>query len=176
MNYEQFVESRVKWLGSAGLDLHHAATGIMGEVVEFANADSRDNLKEEAGDIRFYILHAVLACQRHGLVHDEQVNGTVRVGKSLPEAISEMTRAAGELLDLTKKVWIYNKPANDVGDKILLALLGIKVNLGVCLSHIGYSIDAAERDNRAKLEKRYPTGYSDAAAQQRADKAEGVQA
>jgi NTP pyrophosphatase (non-canonical NTP hydrolase) len=75
---------------------------------------------------------------------------------------------AGELADAIKKVWVYNQPINfkniveELGDlewymQALRNMLGIERQ---------DTIDA----NVAKLNKRYADGYSDEAAQKRADK------
>jgi NTP pyrophosphatase (non-canonical NTP hydrolase) len=75
---------------------------------------------------------------------------------------------AGEIVDAIKKHWTYNKPLDrdhlieEIGD--LLFYLQALCNLqGITLN------DAAEA-NVDKLMKRYPSGYSDAAALARADK------
>lgn len=78
---------------------------------------------------------------------------------------------AGELLDAIKKHWVYNKPLDrenlveEIGDLLFYA----QAMCGV----LGISMAEAIAANKAKLSKRYPNGYSDAAAQARADKVEG---
>lgn len=75
---------------------------------------------------------------------------------------------AGELLDSIKKTWVYNKDV-DLGN--------IKEELGDLLFYIqhvantaGFNLEAVLVDNMTKLRIRYPSGYTDAAAQARADK------
>lgn len=75
---------------------------------------------------------------------------------------------AGELLDAVKKAWAYNKP---------LDVENVHEELGDCLFYIqamcnqfGWTFESVIAANVAKLIKRYPTGYSDQAAQDRADK------
>lgn len=76
---------------------------------------------------------------------------------------------AGELLDEVKKCWIYGKTINrenileEVGDQLFY--------LQHVLTVTGYTLAQALEANMLKLEKRYPDGYSDAAAIARADKA-----
>lgn len=78
---------------------------------------------------------------------------------------------AGELLDAIKKVWIYNKEpdwqniAEELGD-LLFYIQGMANILGGNLAEL-------MEQNMEKLKKRYPAGYTDAAAQARADKKEG---
>lgn len=75
----------------------------------------------------------------------------------------------GEILDIAKKHWVYGKPLDrahmleEIGDCLhylnqLCILLGIR-------------IEDAMAHNVAKLNKRYPSGYTDEAAIERADKA-----
>ena len=78
---------------------------------------------------------------------------------------------AGELLDAIKKIWVYNKEPDwqniteELGD-LLFYIQGMANILGDSLAEL-------MKSNMEKLKKRYPTGYSDAAAQARADKKEG---
>lgn len=77
---------------------------------------------------------------------------------------------AGELLDNVKKYVVYNKPfdivnmTEEMGD-IEFYLEGIRQVTGITREQ---TIEA----NIAKLGKRYSQGYSDQAAQERADKAD----
>lgn len=76
---------------------------------------------------------------------------------------------AGELLDAIKKTWVYNKPLDEenvleeCGDMLFYIQLQLNVS--------GLTILDAIEHNAAKLRKRYPDGYTDQAAQARADKA-----
>ena len=76
---------------------------------------------------------------------------------------------AGELLDAVKKVWIYGKPMDNVNICEELGDLLFYIQMMATLQ--GTTIERLMQDNCCKLEKRYPAGYSDAAAQARADKA-----
>ena len=75
---------------------------------------------------------------------------------------------AGELLDAVKKAVIYRKPLDaenireEAGD-ILFYLTGL-------LNAISANASEVIAANMAKLSKRYPDGYSNVAAAERADK------
>lgn len=78
---------------------------------------------------------------------------------------------SGELVDAVKKHVIYNKDLDvtnlveEMGD-LLFYIQGIALQLGIDFTEImEYNID--------KLKQRYPTNYTDEAAQQRRDKQEG---
>lgn len=75
---------------------------------------------------------------------------------------------AGEILDAIKKHVIYNKPLDieNLDEECGDILFGITA----LLSRIGRSEDGCKSRNVEKLMKRYATGYSDRAAQERADK------
>lgn len=98
--------------------------------------------------------------------------------KTMPTPTESILHAAvgvagegGELLDAVKKAWVYNAPLNtenlveEAGDA-LFYLQALALQLGLSLEYFVLK-------NMEKLEKRYPTGYSDAAAQARADKEPG---
>jgi NTP pyrophosphatase (non-canonical NTP hydrolase) len=76
---------------------------------------------------------------------------------------------AGELLDAVKKHVVYNKALDvenvieELGD-IEFYLQGVRANLGI-------TREETLEHNLVKLRKRYAAGYSDKAAQERADKA-----
>lgn len=78
---------------------------------------------------------------------------------------------AGEIVDAVKKHWVYGKKLDvanlkeEVGDLLfyIQALCQVaKIDMVQCL-----------KENEDKLRKRYPNGYTDAAAIERADKKEG---
>lgn len=75
---------------------------------------------------------------------------------------------AGELLDAVKRWAIYGKPLDranvveELGD-VLFFVTGLRLSLGISEEEV---LDA----NRAKLDKRYKAGYTDAEAIARADK------
>lgn len=88
-------------------------------------------------------------------------------GKLL-HAIVGIAGEAGELLDAIKKTTVYGKK---------LDLANIKEELGDALFYvqaaalcIGAPLEVLMEENYQKLKKRYPDGYTDAAALARADK------
>lgn len=88
-------------------------------------------------------------------------------GKLLHAAVG-VAGEAGELLDAIKKHWIYSKPLDrenlieECGDALFY--------ISALLDNCGSSLPEAMHENMAKLNKRYPAGYTDQAAQERADK------
>lgn len=75
---------------------------------------------------------------------------------------------AGEAIDVAKKSWVHCKPLDEAH---------LKEELGDALFYIQHACNLLGctfadliASNIAKLEKRYPAGYSDQAAQERADK------
>lgn len=90
-----------------------------------------------------------------------------QTGQALHAAVGAATEA-GELLDQMKKHWIYGKPLDL--DNVVEECGDILFYVAAMLSVYGYTLDHAAELNIIKLEKRYPQGYTDAAAQARADK------
>ena len=76
---------------------------------------------------------------------------------------------AGELLDAIKKFAIYNKTL-DI-DNVVEELGDIEFYLAMIRRTLGIHREVTLRHNITKLLKRYPAGYTDMAAQLRADKA-----
>lgn len=77
----------------------------------------------------------------------------------------------GELLDGIKKCWIYNK---EVDEQVVANLMEEAGDALFYIQHlcnvIGCTLQDLINGNIEKLCKRYPHGYSDAAALERADK------
>jgi len=78
---------------------------------------------------------------------------------------------AGEIIDAIKKVWVYNKPLDDRVRVSLKEELGdLLFYVHVILFQYGWTLHEIRRSNVDKLMLRYPHGYSDEAARDRADK------
>lgn len=75
---------------------------------------------------------------------------------------------AGELLDCVKKTWIYNKSLDC--ENLIEELGDLEFYMEAMRVALGVTRFAVLRQNMAKLAKRYPAGYTDAAAQARMDK------
>ena len=145
-----------------GEELMHAAIGISGEVAELGSCISRLNILEELGDLAFYIEAARQSINFRGSDCATQYY-------TLASLLNIMSQLAGDLLDLTKKQWVYGKPIeNEKIHQLLDQLLSGVIFLGE-LS--GYTILDIMSANHEKLEKRYPGHvYSDQNAQVRLDK------
>lgn len=76
---------------------------------------------------------------------------------------------AGELFDAVKKAVIYGKPLDR--DNVVEEIADVRFYLAGLMNGLGITeVEITEAIN-AKLGKRYAAGYSDKAAQERADKA-----
>lgn len=91
----------------------------------------------------------------------------------LLHAVLGVAGEAGELADAIKKHWAYEKPLDinhvreEAGDLLFYLML--------LLDECGVSLASVFEQNTAKLARRYPSGYSNAAAQARADKQEDAE-
>ena len=75
---------------------------------------------------------------------------------------------AGELLDSIKAHWIYGKELDR--ENLIAECVDLLFYVQAIMNELEISMDDAMRHNMTKLAKRYPNGYSDAAAMERADK------
>lgn len=168
--------------------LWHMGTGIAGEVIEFMEAlrayititrdaktdeewkqmrtDRRAHLIEEIGDILFY-------CEGYraalNLDNPTWVEGLV------DETGFGILASSGELLDIAKKYAVYNKPmTSDRMDHIQTHLNIIHTAIIETIGSLHCSYEDVMHALDLKLNhKRYPDGYTNEAAQERADKKEG---
>lgn len=171
--YEQFVSSRVKWMGSFPADLTHATVGIVGELIELSSAPNRKNILEELGDIEFYLVHVTLAFEKAGLPFPHFLDRREKMDDDLTSNFANALFFAGNLLDTAKKLWVYNKPFPELASSFAFdfeALLDCLNTIHECLAT---SRGVLRANNEAKLRLRFPVGYNDAHAQARLDKAAG---
>ena len=172
------------------VDCLHAAVGISGEAGELLEAImfpptvrnvnmpngleaqiDRINLREELGDLYFYIEQLV---QRTGIKIDWTSVYTVAANNHLNPDLAMMYAAsiavhASQVLDSVKKAAIYNKPLDlELVTNQVSALVVAMVTLGIMF---GVDKPSALAANVEKLSKRYESlSYSDQAALDRADK------
>lgn len=95
------------------------------------------------------------------------------VSSTLHHATTGMAGEAGELLDMSKKVWANGKPL-DV-EHMVEELGDLRFYYQAALNMLGLSDEHIQAHNMHKLNLRYPGGlYSDELAQKRLDKNPGA--
>lgn len=90
------------------------------------------------------------------------------LNQNLMHAAAGVSGEAGEVLDIIKKIWAYNKPLDiphlmeEVGDLVFY--------ITALCNELGVNIEEIKEQNVEKLTARYPQGYSDKDALARKDK------
>lgn len=189
ITYEEMVRKLAKpgqdiiaTLTPESAHLLHMTIGITGEAGELLEAvinKDFENIKEELGDIEFYMegLRQGLGTDVNEPMKAEYRESYTIVGEGDDDIQAEYAAAAllvnaTRLLDAVKKHVIYNKELN-IKD-VMTALNGIESNAEIVRAHFGISVDDAINHNTDKLytgaKARYKRGYTDEAAQVRADK------
>jgi len=143
--------------------LIHSAMGVSGEVAELIQAmeaDDIENIKEELGDLYFYVRQAFMYLDAYSV--DITLTG---VGIR-----QDLISYSGNFNDLIKKHCIYNKPIDENG--LIFNLSGlIDVINEICDLNNFNILDIYEQNKAKLLNGRYKSGsYSDAQAIERADK------
>lgn len=168
------------------VNLLHMVVGLVGELAELAAAHDKDNYLEEFGDCTFYITGTKMALDEYPAWVEAQgpnvIDTTVDSFRFQPSCYdytakvhwkSQAVIVGGNILDLVKKHCIYNKIIDMSWCFAMATELHalehlLAENAGSCE---GWSIRDLRYANIAKLAKRYPQlGYTDKAAQERADK------
>lgn len=152
----------------ADLDPHkarmlHVMMGIEGELREFYDAFASpdfDNLAEEIGDLEFYIAEALMAIGKTeddvpSFDYDAYVDGHITVPC---------------FIDIVKKYAIYGKELNVDGVLLYISYVLNEMRIGRMHHPQNLTREAVMSQNIEKLKKRYPAGYTNAAAVARADK------
>lgn len=120
--------------------------------------------------------------EHKGIKFDEMVAGLAKPGQDIIESLTPekadllhmavgVSGEAGELLDAVKKHVIYNKPLDK--ENVKEELGDIEFYLEKLRQNVGLTREECIKGNIEKLGKRYANGYSDQAAQERADKPHG---
>lgn len=164
-------------------DLWHGATGVAGEAGELLDAAlfatvhdckiDQVNLVEELGDIEFYLqmVRTNLATPRHLVLGYASSVDRPSYATTL-EVFAGLAVCSSDLLDQVKKVVVYNK-TQDL-QALMLQLGRIEDMLGAIRDLYGITRDTVIEANVTKLatgpNARYKNGYTDQAAQDRADK------
>lgn len=163
----------------------HMSSCIMGEVGELvAGAHAADpiNEVEELGDIAFYftgyldgmkIERSTVIGALESIIDDlNHIDSSVGFLDLKSICVDHMVIASCDLFDATKKWIIYEKALD--GEKILHAAARLEFYFDQYMTLIGMTREDVIAANMAKLAKRYGPdyGYSNAAAQNRADKNE----
>lgn len=161
-------------------DLWHGATGLAGETTELLEAVlltttgavlDRENMVEEFGDLEFYIEQI-----RQNLdITKREVAVYVFTIDDPFDLLLDTARLAGyggTVLDLAKKTAIYKKTVDR--ETWLTALGNVELYMDRIRGGLGITVEETIEQNIYKLalgpNARYKHGYSDAAAQARADK------
>lgn len=156
----------------------HAAIGIIGEVIEILGAHSPANLIEEFGDLEFYL---EAYCQqadliyRRGGIAQASMDYLLQSANNLTAHASQhedtLLYAAGDLLDYTKKIWVYHKDPQPLEDGIVALLGKIHGALTALYTSMEITREQVLRLNQEKLAARFPDGvYTNYHAQARLDK------
>lgn len=163
-DYTDFCLDRWKLLPTEAGNLLHIAIGFTGEILELLEASSRENILEELSDANFYLTIGATFYPCSDNYKPTEWPKT----KAEREALLRST--ANELLDYAKKGFIYEQaiPVFIIGEIIFLA----QTQLQIYSELLGFDLADLTDYSRAKLLKRYPEGYSNQAAQLRADKQE----
>jgi len=143
----------------------------------------RVNMIEECGDLYFYaqmIRNNIYADAKATgdvvdllltrALPDEEIDHDAPFGDTMLYLTVDMNIAAVKLLDLIKKIVVYNKAVPL--DALIEALEEVEILVGLVAQALGVPIQFIEDENRAKLAVRYAgMTYTDDAANARADKA-----
>lgn len=178
--YAAFVESRFKGAVQTMTDLQdassgeaqalHIAMGIVGELGEYRHSTSRANMLEELGDLGFF-LQAASLWSGHPVPEfgrdTRQVSGRTGIAGHA-EAVAALDVFSINLLDRVKKVVIYRKEGVTLLTRDQHTCMHRDFQI-ICKFHC-VTPEQLQRDNVAKLTKRYTNGYSNEAAQLRLDK------
>lgn len=160
--------------------LVHAALGVAGEVFEIgelvaANPSSgtmpKQDLIKELGDLFFYIVDLATIVGHTPESFEAAFGQEVAPYNNDTAAFFDLCKVGDLVTDYTKKVFAYNDEAREAQLSDLLDG-AFRIVTRVCQHYTvyyGLPTGGILIENYDKLKDRYPKGYSDAAAAERAD-------
>ena len=186
-DYSGFVASRAKHLPTCDERIDHALLGVISECGELADAWKKHtiyekpldtvNVREELGDLRFY-LQMIL---NEGVEPSPEVMADTEMARDAGERLVEFIPLVSEILTKISEAAILIKvtafASEGVWKSTRVKSASVQVTMALeCFTDLCafFHADATDiiAENIAKLEKRYPTGYSNEHAAARLDKVE----
>lgn len=156
-------------LDADDVNLIHAGMGIITEAREVCLAIFNNdwvNLKEEVGDLAFYI-----EAMRQSIDNAYELAPRETATMVASYDVTTFVMQSMNIFEFIKPLVIYRREVDLNNVLAILDELDVLL-LGICNTH-GVSVVEAMEANKIKLlTKRYPNGYSDEAANNRADKDE----
>lgn len=184
---EQTYPELVRKLGKPGKDIlstltplrvniWHMATGVCGESGELLDCYTKDyfdteNAIEELGDVCFYVEGLRGALNLKGpLTGKDRPTRSLYCSYDLTDPATDLSILCDDLLDMVKKIVVYNQKVEEHEAEIITLLWMISERVEQMGEELGVSFQEIIAANRRKLSKRYNGGYSDQAAYERRDK------
>lgn len=153
------------------LHMSSALNGEASELLEGWLTGDIDNIAEELGDLEFYAEGTRQGANFENLKIESDWSPAYAADVEPDLPVMGIVIATGKIFDAIKKYVVYNK---DVGmqDALYGAFREYEYWMNETRMFINLTRDEVRDANMAKLAKRYGSdyGYSDAAAQNRADK------
>ena len=166
--------------------LVHAGLGLAGETFELNEVllaiqsdntkDHNTNFVEELGDLLFYAtdIHNIMNSLGYAVI---EVPFEVQ-GNTPAEDLAAINKTVDGIVNLIKALFAYNAELSDhyKGDEYIIAVricmlvAELYNNIQNVANAIDTPVEVIREHNYNKLKARYPEGYTDLAASERADK------
>lgn len=174
--YSEMIKNLFKPMATVNDQIMHAAIGLAGEISgELFTVDSKKNLIEEGGDIEFYLEALKQQFEPDFVAALAKPFAYNRDMITLGNVVQNLAIVSGDILDIAKKSWVYNKPLDRAG--LTYDIVLVEMNLDRLFSFFDVTREEVRHANQVKLigpGGRFESGfYSDGAAIARADKNPG---
>ena len=159
------TEAKKMYMENVSRDLLYGVIGICTEATELLAADTSVNVKEELGDIMWYIAVAMRAEKidpiklQNDAAHANIHSGWLNRYSDWP--LGAIVILAGELLDYLKKVLFYNVPMNQIRLKLYTSLTLIYAGIMAMSIENKWDIEDILDSNIAKSKELYPEKFND---------------
>lgn len=180
MNYDEHVDVMLRTekseMNPCNKRLLHAVLGMADEVGEMAEAVQVTlispgkkidtvNFVEEIGDYMWYVFLAIHELKTSYLELCKIAPIPENRPVSMVEVVNNLAIKTGKMVSMLKAQIYYNRELDEDAFRRHIAM-AIPIIDQMCMG-IHTPLSKVLQKNKAKLEKRYPTGYSDASANNR---------
>jgi NTP pyrophosphatase (non-canonical NTP hydrolase) len=175
MTFKEFqvlAARTLKPMASFEEDFVHMALGVnseIGELLEAIDGDDQVNIKEELGDIMWYVAVLYKILQDNKLIeNDDEDIDRFEGDPDLGLAISLLIQFSSSIANSAKRVWVYKKTQDSEDINLLvLSLAGIITSVEVIMEIFDIDYSSTLEVIINKLKKRYPEKYTDELATNR---------
>lgn len=165
VNESKRTETKKMYMENVSISLLHGVMGICTEAAELLDATTPINVKEELGDIMWYMAVIIRVAKFNPVtLQNDAVNANINsdwLKRYADWPVGAISIISGDLLGLIKKVLFHGTPMSQVWLKLYTNVTLIYASVIAVSVENNWDLGNILDENIEKLRKRYPQKYTD---------------